>query len=104
MQTTRTPFASHVFVCQATRDDGRPACGDRWDAAAAADAIKAGLKEAGVSVRVSRSGCLGPCAEGPNVMVYPGKVWLQHCRQEDIPAIVDEVVSRSPLAGEGSGS
>ena len=93
MQEAVTPFATHVFVCQATRDDGRPACGNRWDAGAAADELKAALKAAGVSARVSRSGCLGPCAEGPNVMVYPGKVWFQGCAQEDIPAIASQLIS-----------
>lgn len=93
MQEAVAPFASHIFVCQATRDDGRPACGNRWDAATAADTLKAALKEAGVSARVSRSGCLGPCAQGPNVMVYPGKVWFQGCEMEDLPAIVNRLVS-----------
>ena len=93
MQEEETPFASHVFVCQATREDGKPACGNRWDAGAAADTLKVALKAAGVSARVSRSGCLGPCAEGPNVMLYPGKIWFKGCAQEDIPEIVNRLVS-----------
>lgn len=104
MRESHPPFATHVFVCQATREDGKPACGNRWDAGRAADELKSALKSAGVSARVSRSGCLGPCAEGPNVMLYPGKVWFQGCSLEDVPAIVDRVVSGNGMFRECPGS
>jgi len=99
MEESKTPFATHVFVCQATREDGRAACGNRWDAPEAADAIKAALKERGVDARITRTGCLGPCAEGPNVMLYPGKTWLKHCHRDNLTEIVDRVADQSRPAG-----
>jgi len=40
-------------------------------------------------VRISTSGCMGLCAKGSNVMIYPQKVWFS----EVVPDDVDEIVS-----------
>jgi (2Fe-2S) ferredoxin len=40
-------------------------------------------------VRISTSGCMGLCAKGSNVMIYPQKVWFP----EVVPDDVDEIVS-----------
>jgi (2Fe-2S) ferredoxin len=40
-------------------------------------------------VRVSTSGCMGVCATGPNVMIYPQKIWFSAVSADD----VDEIVS-----------
>jgi (2Fe-2S) ferredoxin len=52
------------------------------------ETLKARLKEAKLPVRVSKTGCLGPCAQGPNVMCYgqqgkPG-VWFQAVGDGDV--------------------
>lgn len=56
------------------------------------ETLKPRLKEAKLPVRVSRTGCLGPCAQGPNVMCYgnvlsergkPG-VWFQAVGEGDV--------------------
>ena len=56
---------------------------------------KANLKAAKLPVRVSKTGCLGPCAQGPNVMCYgaqgrPG-VWLQGVEEGDVAEIEAKV-------------
>ena len=39
-------------------------------------------------VAVTSSGCLGPCFEGPTVVVYPEGVWYCGLRPEDAEEIV----------------
>jgi (2Fe-2S) ferredoxin len=91
MIETTTPHKLHILVCTNARHDGTPSCGDSGEAQRVFEILKARLKEAKLPVRVSRTGCLGPCAQGPNVMCYaregqPG-VWLQAVGEDDIPAI-----------------
>ena len=92
MEKTTSPHALHVFVCEQTRGDGRPSCGERWDAQEAVRQLKAATRDAGVQVRISRAGCLGPCGQGPNVVLYPEGIWFSRCRDEDIPAIAEAAI------------
>jgi (2Fe-2S) ferredoxin len=39
-------------------------------------------------VQVTTSGCLGPCFDGPTVVVYPEGVWYAGVKVEDVPEIV----------------
>ena len=42
-------------------------------------------------VAVTTSGCLGPCFEGPNVVVYPEGVWYAGVAVEDVDDIVEHL-------------
>ena len=85
-----SPYISHVFVCTNDRGGERKSCADNNS-----KLIKAKLKEAvneegwKGKVRVSTSGCMGLCAKGSNVQIYPQKVWLSNVFPED----VDEIMS-----------
>jgi (2Fe-2S) ferredoxin len=39
--------------------------------------------------RVSATGCLGCCADGPTVVVFPGGVRYARVREEDLPGILE---------------
>ena len=85
-----SPYVSHVFVCTNDRGGKRKSCADNNS-----PLIKSKLKEV-VSergwkgkVRISTSGCLGLCAKGPNVILYPQKVWFS----EVLPDELDDIVS-----------
>lgn len=83
------PGAMHVFVCQHGRPDGKASCGARWDADEALARLKGLARDAGLShVRFVRAGCLGPCEKGPNLLVYPQKLWFHGVAMEDLPEIV----------------
>ena len=41
-------------------------------------------------VRVTRTGCMGRCGEGPTVAVYPDGVWYRGVRAEDADELVRE--------------
>lgn len=91
MLTVKTPHPVHVLVCANARHDGTPSCGDTGEAQRVFEKLKADLKGAKLPVRVSRTGCLGPCAQGPNVMCYPHGVWFQGVSEGDVPEIEAKV-------------
>lgn len=41
-------------------------------------------------VAVTPCGCIGPCGQGPNVLVYPEGVFYTAVTKEDVAAIFDE--------------
>lgn len=43
-------------------------------------------------VLVTACGCLGPCFDGPNAVVYPDGVWYGGLDERDAPAIVSHLV------------
>jgi (2Fe-2S) ferredoxin len=47
------------------------------------------------SVAVTACGCLGPCFDGPNIVVYPEGIWYAGVTLADVP----ELVASHMLAG-----
>ena len=41
-------------------------------------------------VLVSGSSCLGPCEQGPTVVVYPEGTWYSKVTEADVATILDE--------------
>ena len=91
MRIDATPHKLHLFFCTHTRENGEKSCGDTPDTALLADRLKQSFKQAKLPVRITRTGCLGPCAQGPNIMCYPRNVWFQDVRVGDMEAIEAEV-------------
>lgn len=85
-----SPWVAHVFVCTNDRGGERKSCADNNS-----QLVKSKLKEAvnekgwKEKVRISTSGCMGLCAKGSNVMIYPQKIWFS----EVLPDEVDEIIS-----------
>ncbi len=92
MKIEPTPHKLHLFFCTNTRQNGEKSCGDSADTQILADGLKLRFKEAKLPVRITRTACLGPCAQGPNIMGYPQNVWFQDVRKEDEEAIAAEVL------------
>lgn len=88
---TVTPHKLHLFFCTNTRENGEKSCGDSEDTRILADTLKQRFKESKTPVRITRTACLGPCAQGPNIMAYPQEVWFQDVHVEDIDAIEEAV-------------
>jgi (2Fe-2S) ferredoxin len=86
-------FQRHFFVCVNQRPDGgKGSCAGRG-AQAIVSALVAGLSEHPAlwsSVSVTPTGCLGPCTEGPTIVVYPEGVWYVGVRLEDVPELLAE--------------
>ncbi len=85
-----TPFIAHVFICTNDRKGARKSCAD-----GASSLIKDTLKQAAATrgwkgkVRISTSGCLGVCENGPNVMIYPQGLWFSEVSLADIDNLID---------------
>jgi len=81
------PYDHHVFVC--TVDN--PTCGGQG-AERIRRQLQSKIRERGLrsSIRVSASGCMSVCAEGPVVVVYPGGIWYRAVEESDIDRIIDE--------------
>lgn len=43
-------------------------------------------------VLVTACGCLGPCFDGPNAVVYPDGIWYGGLTADDADAIADHLV------------
>jgi (2Fe-2S) ferredoxin len=89
----------HFFVCTNERPaHGKPSCTPRGSAEILT-ALQEGVgrhPELWGRVAVTPSGCLGPCFEGPTIVVYPEAVWYTGVQLADVP----EIVERHMLKGE----
>jgi (2Fe-2S) ferredoxin/ubiquitin len=93
MQDGQQPYKRIVFVCTNQREPGERVCCADGHGDAIRDQLKALVKERGLRgrVRVCKSGCMDRCEEGPNVMVFPGDVWLRGVQETDVPAIMQRL-------------
>lgn len=89
----RTPHDLHLLFCTNTRSDHSKSCGDSPDTEVMADRLKARFKAEKMRVRITRTACLGPCAQGPNIMAYPQRIWFQEVAIEDTEIIFQKVKS-----------
>jgi len=55
--------------------------------------LKDGVNQRGWKgkVRISQSGCMGLCAKGPNVMIYPQKIWFSDVSTNDVEEVLSKV-------------
>lgn len=88
----------HLFVCVNRRPPGgKPSCGARGG-----EQVFTALQEAvgrrpelWGRIAVTSTGCLGPCFEGPVVVVYPDGTWYAPVS----PADADELVAQHVVLG-----
>ena len=91
MESGPSPYLKHLFVCVNKRDPGVTCC-SHGGGEAVTEKLKAFVKANGLKgkVRVSSSGCMDLCAQGPNVMVEPDHRWYSHVTLEDVDRIIEE--------------
>ena len=87
MQVQPPRARKYLFVCENKRQDGTCCMpeGERIR-----ERLKESIKAKGLPVRVSRSGCLDLCAEGPNVLLMPDNKWFNRVSVDDLDGIVRE--------------
>lgn len=84
-----------ILVCAGA---GCIACGSLEISAAFREKIEdAGLTE---RVKVIETGCLGPCAAGPVVIIEPGAIYYQKVKVEDTEKIIDEHIIKGDILHE----
>ena len=92
------PYERHVFICENRRDPDDPkGCCSAKGSVEIRDRLKQLAYEAGLKgrVRINAAGCLGQCAHGVTVVVYPESVWYGHLTLGD----VDELFREHVLGG-----
>ncbi len=91
-------YDKHLFFCCNQRPEGKRCC-NNIGAEVIRDYTKEKLKDLGIhgpgKVRVSMSGCLGRCADGPSLVIYPDGVWYHYESTSDI----DEIIENHLLKG-----
>lgn len=84
-------YAKHIFICVNQRDNGKQCCQDAGAADICAH-LKTRVKALGLSgknnIRVSSAGCMGRCAQGPTLVIYPEGIWYTYKNIEDIEEIL----------------
>lgn len=84
-------YKKHLFICENMRDpknDILGCCGLK-NGAEIATRLKKMVADAGLknTVRVNRAGCLGDCASGVVIVIYPEGLWLKHVTLDDVEDI-----------------
>ena len=94
MDTEDLPFEKIIFVCTNKRDKDDRVCCARMGGGDLRDTLKDLVKSRGLKkkVRVSTSGCMDVCEDGPNIMIFPDNVWLTHVKKSELIRILDAIV------------
>lgn len=92
-------YSKHVFLCTNQKAAGKKCCAN-GGGELFVDHFKSKLLELELfgpgKIRISKSGCLGRCSEGPCLVIYPDGVWYTYHSLEDI----DEIITKHLIEGE----
>ncbi len=84
-------YRYHLFFCTHQRDSA--ACCADQDSQSLRDYSKKRIKSLGLDgvggIRINNAGCLGRCAEGPVLVVYPDEVWYSYQNRVDVDEIIE---------------
>ncbi|MBB70984.1 MAG: 2Fe-2S ferredoxin [Legionellales bacterium] len=93
-------YQKHLFFCTNHRDNGKACCAAN-DATSMRTFAQLYLRDQGLigpgKYRTSTAGCLGRCAEGPILVIYPEGVWYTYSSQADVQLILDEHVIKGQI-------
>ena len=81
----------HLFICTNQRPPGHPkgSCGERGcQQILLALQEEIDRQELFETVKINTSSCLGPCQQGPSVVVYPEGVWYARVTEKDVQELV----------------
>ncbi len=84
----------HILVCTNARPPGHPKPSrGGLGSTQLLMTFNMGLMQRGImpgEVLVTGSTCLGPCEQGPTVVVYPEGTWYANLTIEDLDRVIDE--------------
>lgn len=93
-----TEYKKHLFICTNQKKDGKVCCANKGGVPYF-EYLKTKLKSLGLhgpgKIRVSQSGCLGRCGEGPCIVIYPEGIWYTYETFADL----DEIISTHLIEG-----
>ncbi len=94
METNPTPYKRQIFVCTNDAKGEKASCGDHKG-----EEVFRQLREIAKArklhpmIRVAQAKCLGQCATGVNIMIYPENIWHRGVRLEDVPTLADRYIN-----------
>ncbi len=93
MQPDTIPYKRIIFVCCNQRDEGKECCNNKGGSEIR-DKLKRAVAEYGIKqkIRVCKSGCMGQCGTGVNIMIFPDNIWLKNLTTNDIPKIINDYI------------
>lgn len=83
----------HVFVCTQQRPMGHPrgSCAEKGCATVMEEFLmQVQQRNLFDKIQVTATGCMGPCNEGPTVLVYPEGVMYGSLKKDDVATVIDE--------------
>jgi (2Fe-2S) ferredoxin len=93
-------YQKHLFFCTNQKPDGKQCC-QNAGAASFCEYAKNQLKARELfgpsKVRVSSAGCLGRCAKGPAMVIYPEGVWYTYQSLADIDEIIERHIEHQEI-------
>ena len=91
-------YQKHIFICCNKKESGKKCCSD-GGGEQAFEKAKSLLQEnkswGPGKIRVSKSGCLGRCASGPVMAIYPEGCWYTYSGEDDVREIVSHHINSS---------
>jgi NADH-quinone oxidoreductase subunit F len=64
------------------------------------EALEQEIEKAGLSITVKETGCLGPCAQGPVILMKPDDIFYEGVQPEDAPNIVAQHLKQQQVVKE----
>ncbi len=72
-------FKNHIFICTNVKQEGK-CCGNEPASTELVKELKKLVKTSNLTgqggIRISSSGCMGRCEEGPIAVIYPEGQWF----------------------------
>jgi (2Fe-2S) ferredoxin len=93
MEMQNTPYKRQIFVCTNNANGEKVSCGDHQG-----EEVFRQLREIAKerklhpTIRVAQAKCLGQCAKGVNIMIYPENCWHHAVRVADVATIADTYI------------
>ena len=93
MEIHNVPYNRQIFVCTNNACGEKVSCGD-YNGEEIFRQLREIAKERKLHpmIRVAQAKCLGQCAKGVNIMIYPENIFLSNVRIEDINTIADQYI------------
>ena len=93
-------YEKHVFFCENQKKPGKQCCQDN-NASEMREYAKSRIKALGQhgfgQIRINKAGCLGRCAEGPAIVIYPEGTWYTYDCREDIDELIEEALLKGNI-------
>ena len=93
MKTKKREIKKHLFICCNQREE-KESCGNK-NPQALIKSLKTKLREDNLwdEIKVTSSGCLGPCSEGISATLYPDNLLLTEIDSNDTELLYNLLTS-----------